>query len=169
MARFPRTLDQALSDLASTGRRDRATALTIPALEPIGRELLNEELNTELDGNGQAIADNQHYLEQLNQDLVTLDQDLSNASDSLIGLQQDLGNLDTALANTTQDLEQQINEAAVSLITDDRISPDSLTVWPFTQGSIPTGALAPGSVGANDIANFSIAVTKLKSTRHHLY
>lgn len=62
-----------------------------------------------------------------------------------------------------------ISDAAASPVTDDRLAAGSLTVWPFAHNAIPPGALAPGSVGSGDIADFSIAVTKFKDTRHHLY
>lgn len=62
-----------------------------------------------------------------------------------------------------------ISDAAASPVTNSRLIGDSLTVWPFKANTIPAGALAPGAVGANEIADFSVAVTKLKSNRHHLY
>ncbi len=62
-----------------------------------------------------------------------------------------------------------INDAAASPVTDARLAAGSLTVWPFQASAIPPGALAPGSVSSGDIADFSIAVTKFKDRRHHLY
>lgn len=62
-----------------------------------------------------------------------------------------------------------ISDAAASPVTDDRLSAGSLTVWPFKGKTIPPGALAPGSVGSSEIADFTIAVTKFKDDRHRLY
>jgi hypothetical protein len=75
--------------------------------------------------------------------------------------------LDEAMASVAGDLVdlgQQINLARTEPITDERFSPDSLSVWPFKPGAIPAQ-----SIGTNEIADFSILVRKLKSNRHHLY
>jgi septal ring factor EnvC (AmiA/AmiB activator) len=62
-----------------------------------------------------------------------------------------------------------IDEAAASLVTDARLVEGSLSKWPFQAQTIPSGAFAPGAVNGNDIANFSLAVTKLQSNRHQIY
>lgn len=62
-----------------------------------------------------------------------------------------------------------IEDAAASPVTDSRLSAGSLTVWPFKQQAIPAGSFVPGAVGGGDIADFTLAVTKLKSERHFLY
>lgn len=62
-----------------------------------------------------------------------------------------------------------INDAAASPVTDERLSEGSLTVWPFQDSTVPQGALAPGAVGEDDIADFAIAAKKINSTRHMLY
>lgn len=62
-----------------------------------------------------------------------------------------------------------IDEAAVSPVTDARLEADSLSIWPFVDSTIPRGALEPGAVEQNDIADFAISVKKLNSLRHHLY
>jgi len=54
-------------------------------------------------------------------------------------------------------------------ITSDRFTEDSLSIWPFIQGTVPQGALAPGAVGSDDIADFSLVVRKFKDDRHRLY
>lgn len=64
---------------------------------------------------------------------------------------------------------EAINDAAASPVTDERLAAGSLTVWPFQPGSVPAGALEPGSVTETAIADFSIAVKKLRSDRHFLY
>jgi hypothetical protein len=95
-------------------------------------------------------------------------------------LQEDLTQMETTLGELGDDLVATktriddevmpaIDEAAASPITDSRITEGSLTVWPFQEGSVPQGALAPGSVGANDIADFSIVARKLNDSRHHIY
>lgn len=63
-------------------------------------------------------------------------------------------------------LGQRIDETAVSLITDQRLQPDSLTVWPFKPGAVPDGTFT-----GNEIADWSLAVTKFAANRtnHYLY
>lgn len=81
-------------------------------------------------------------------------------------------NLDTMnadLALVDSKIEDAISDANAVPLTNERFDPNSLTVWPFVNGTVPAGALAPGAVGANDIADFSIAVRKFNSDRHHLY
>lgn len=75
------------------------------------------------------------------------------------------------LANNTitNTVMPAISDAAASPVTDSRLTASSLTVWPFAPSTVPAGSLAPGSIGSNDIADFTIAVTKLSDTRHHLY
>lgn len=159
MARHRRTLEQALHDLSMSGRNDRTIALSTPAMEPVGPdailpgavtpEALAPELNLQLADNQDAIS---HLNDQLDTRLPALESDLEAVNNRIDG-----------------EVTQAINDAAASLVTDERFDPGSLTVWPFIEGTIPSGALAPNSVGSNEIADFSVAVTKLKSTRHHLY
>lgn len=89
------------------------------------------------------------------------------------GLRTDLDQAadDIVAAQTRIDEEvlPAIDDAAASPVTDDRLEAGSLTVWPFADQTVPAGALAAGSVGSAEIADFSVAVTKLKSERHHLY
>lgn len=75
----------------------------------------------------------------------------------------------TDLANETSTYPALIDQAANSLVTDARLPDGGLTKWPFVNGTIPAGALEPGAVQGSDIADFSLAVTKLQSNRHHIY
>lgn len=82
------------------------------------------------------------------------------------------GSLNTKISDLTTEIStypQRIDDAAASLVTDARLATSSLTKWPFVQNTIPSGAFAPGSVNGNDIADFALAVTKLKSNRHQIY
>lgn len=99
------------------------------------------------------IAQNQIVIDEIN----AAETRITNAAEMFT---DDLGN---------KTMGQAINEAAASPVTDERLSAGSLTVWPFQQGSIPSGALEPGAIGEGDIADFSIAVKKLRSDRHFLY
>ena len=88
-----------------------------------------------------------------------------------------------ALETATADLEREmgilqdeldakddaISDAAASLVTNDRLREGTLTTWPFVGGAVPEGALAEGSVGDNEIADFAVTARKMKSTRHVLY
>lgn len=68
------------------------------------------------------------------------------------------------------DLPQLIDDAAASPVTDARLPQDgSLTIWPFSKGTIPSGALAPGAVGSQELADFSLNARKFKTTQHIIY
>lgn len=127
MARFPRTLGDALAAQAEAARNTRTSVLSVDPLAPITQDHLGTEL------------------------------------------QQDLSELETQAATVDQRITDAINDNNAIPLTDERFDPNSLTVWPFVNGTVPQGALAPGAVGANDIADFSIAVRKFNSDRHHLY
>lgn len=141
MARHRRTLEEQLADSLGQSRATAGLSFSTPAMAPITEDVLSPELATNL-GN-------------LNTDLAQLNEDLTSMG-------QDLGQVDGKIA-------QAIIDANAQPITADRFAPNSLDVWPFVQGVVPQGALAPGSVGTSEIADFSIAVRKLKSDRHHLY
>jgi hypothetical protein len=79
------------------------------------------------------------------------------------------GNSISSLSNEISDFPQQIHDAANSLITDERIQEGTLTKWPFQANTIPSGALQPGAVTGTSIADFSLAVTKMNTTRHQIY
>lgn len=85
---------------------------------------------------------------------------IDNAADMLI---------DAADGGTGQTVGNAINDAATSPVTDARLQPGTLTVWPFTEQTVPSGALEPGAVGEDDIADFAIAVKKLNTKRHMLF
>ena len=152
MARFPRTLADQLLVQSQTARASRT--YEIKAESEIAQRVEDEA------------ADRGAALEDVGSALDGMTSELS-------GLAGSLDALDTSLradmAQVETNLEGQINDAAASLVTDARIEPGSLTIWPFIQNVIPAGSFAPGAVGSTDIKDFSVAVTKLKSTRHHLY
>lgn len=62
-----------------------------------------------------------------------------------------------------------IDESLALPMTDERFTENSLTIWPFIDGAVGRGAFAPGAVQGTDIADFAIAVKKLKSDRHQIY
>lgn len=141
MARHRRTLEEQLADSMGQSRATAGLSFSTPAMAPVTEDLLSPELASNLDN--------------LNTDLVRLNDDLA-------GLGQDVGRVDDKIA-------QAINDANAQPLTADRFTENSLDVWPFVHGTVPQGALAPGSVGTDEIADFSIAVKKFKSERHHLY
>lgn len=162
MARFPRTLGDALAAQAEAARNTRTSVLSVDPLAPITLDNLGPDLTGDLDG--------------LRTDLDGLGSDLAVLDTQLDGLGTDLSNLSTELTSLNDELgtvdgriEQAINDNNAIPITNDRFTEDSLSIWPFINGTIPQGAFAPGAVKESDIADFSIAVKKFKSDRHHLY
>lgn len=77
--------------------------------------------------------------------------------------------LDDATGDQPKTVGGAIDDAAASPVTDERLQAGSLTVWPFQDKTVPEGALAPGAVKQDDIADFAIAVKKINSNRHMLY
>jgi hypothetical protein len=155
--RYRRSLEDSLKDMAGSARAVTTLTLAVPELQELGQEYI---------GPGAIGTD------QLIQDAVTADIIAAGAVSE--------ASLDEALTGTVNDLVDgvaridsevypAIDAAAASPITDSRLSEGSLTKWPFQAGVVPSGALAPGAVGATEIADFAIAVRKLKSDRHHLY
>jgi hypothetical protein len=134
MARFPRTLGDALAAQAEVARTTRTEALSVDALAPITTEHLDSELATNL--------------ETLQTDSQTLKEDMALVDDKIQGA---------------------ISDANAIPITNDRFTEDSLSIWPFIQGLIPNGAMAPGAVGASDLADFVLTARKFNDDRHRLY
>jgi len=134
MARFPRTLGDALAAQAEAARNARTSVMGVDALSPIGLDQLETDL-----------ADN----------IVTIDSDLNT-------LKGDMALVDSKISDA-------ISDSNAMPITSDRFTEDSLSIWPFIQGTVPQGALAPGAVGSDDIADFSLVVRKFKDDRHRLY
>lgn len=71
-------------------------------------------------------------------------------------------------------IQTAIDDAMALPITSDRFTPNSLSIWPFTQnaipkGAIPSGSLAPNSIFTDDIADFSLVARKFNDGRHRLY
>jgi hypothetical protein len=77
--------------------------------------------------------------------------------------------LTAGVGGVDEKITQAINDANALPITNDRFNEDSLTIWPFVQNTIPAGALAPGAVGSDDIADFTLVARKFKDDRHRLY
>lgn len=140
------------------------------------------------------IADNAIANEHLSPNAVkleNLDGEISDALDkaaqdaedlhaALGQAQSEMADLDLRLDSAAGDLLEQsrrideevlpaINDAAASPVTDARLKAGSITVWPFTTGTVPAGALAPGAVGSNEIADFSLVAKKFKDDRHRIY
>lgn len=76
--------------------------------------------------------------------------------------------IDAAAADTAAKVGA-INDKLALPIDDSRFTEDSLTVWPFQAGTIPTGALGAGSVVSGDIADFTITALKFNDNRHHIF
>jgi hypothetical protein len=155
--RYRRSLEDSLKDMAGSARAITTHALSVEQLQELGQEYI---------GPG-AIG-----TEQLIENAVTADIIAENAVtfesfDSV--LTETVDDLVTGVGRIDGEVLPAINAAAASPITDARLTEGSLTKWPFQEGTIPAGALAPGAVSGTDLANFSIAVTKFKSDRHHLY
>lgn len=157
MARYRRTLEDSLKDIAGSARASSTVLLATPEMQELGQEY---------------IAADSIGTEQLIANAVTADI----LADSAVGR----GSFDQELSDTVDDLVHgvsriddeilpAINDAYASPVTDSRLVEGSLTKWPFVGGSIPAGALAPGAIGNANIADFAIAVTKLKDDRHHVY
>jgi hypothetical protein len=84
--------------------------------------------------------------------------------------------LKTDLTTAMDDVKQidnkitdAINEAAAIPLTDERFTEASLTVWPFINQVIPSGAFSPGAVRGPDLEDFSIHAKKFNDNRHRLY
>ena len=127
MARFPRTLGDALAAQAESARSTRTSVFETPALAPISFDNLAPDLTDEL------------------------------------------GSLNDQVGTVDDRISQAIDDANALPITSDRFTEDSLSIWPFIQGLVPSGALAPGAVSSSDISDFAITVKKLKDDRHRLY
>lgn len=134
MARFPRTLADALAAQAEAARSTRTETLSVDPLVPISYDNLAPDL-----------------------------------SGDLTQLNTDLSDLSTQVGTVDDRISQAINDANALPITSDRFTPDSLDIWPFINGTVPSGALAPGAVGQSDISDFAITVKKLRDDRHRLY
>jgi hypothetical protein len=104
--------------------------------------------------------------------IAQIEIDLEPLPGQLAQLETDLAEVPGQIAAIEEEIApypQMISDAAASVITDARLVEGSLTKWPFQGNTIPSGAFAPGAVRNNDIADFSLAVTKLKSNRHQIY
>lgn len=106
---------------------------------------------------------------EITDQLTQLDDGLTSLDGQLTQLDSDLSELGTAVGGVDDKIAQAISDSEARPITSDRFTEDSLTIWPFVQNTIPAGALAPGAVGSNDIADFSLVVRKFKDDRHRLY
>ncbi len=116
-------------------------------------------LREDLTAAEQQVADAMEEVEQSREDIGTA---LSQAGEAILAADQ--------LATRIEDeVLPAISDAAASPVTDERLASGSLTVWPFADSTIPLGALKPGAVGSTELADFSVAVTKLRDRRHHLY
>lgn len=157
MARYRRTIEDALKDMSGQARALSGLTLSVPELQELGQEYIGVD----------AIG-----TEQLIQDAVTADILAPGAVGSAAldeAMTETVNDLVTGVGRIDDEVFPAIDAAAASPITDARLTEGSLTKWPFQQGTIPAGALAPGAVKGSDLADFSIAVTKFKSDRHHLY
>lgn len=84
-------------------------------------------------------------------------------------LNTDLATISTDIASVDDRIAQAVDASMAIPLSDERFSDSSLTIWPFIEGAVPKGALAPGAVGSSDIADFSLVVRKFNDDRHRLY
>lgn len=84
-------------------------------------------------------------------------------------LNEDAQTLKDDMAMVDNKIAEAISDANAIPITNDRFTEDSLSIWPFIQGLIPQGAIAPGAVGAGDLADFVLTARKFNDDRHRLY
>lgn len=155
MARYQRGIGDVFAAQNESSRTMRTAAMTVPALAPIESVNLGPDLSADL--------------ETLRIDLDANAKELNELGDIGEKIDQAASDLLDVHGRLTNEILPAISDAAASPITDARLAAGSLTVWPFQEGAVPAGGLAPGSVGSGEIADFAIAVTKLKSARHHLY
>lgn len=148
MARFPRTLGDALAAQVEAARGTRTSVMGVDALTPISR--------THLDA-------------QLEENLTTLETDLGTLDEVMAGLDESLSNLSEDMSLVDDKIADAILDSEAKPITNERFNENSLSIWPFMENLIPSGALAPGAVGANDLADFSVVVKKFNDDRHRLY
>lgn len=100
---------------------------------------------------------------------ITVDHLDADLAANLETLNTDLTTLGEDMAMVDSKIATAINDSNALPITSDRFTEGSLSIWPFIQHAVPSGALAPGAVADTDIADFAVTVKKLKSDRHHLY
>lgn len=155
--RYRRSLEDTLKDIAGNARAITTHTLAVEELQELGQEyiapdaigteqLIENSVTAAIIANGAVARE-------------SFDDALNTAVDDLI----------SGVARIDDEVLPAISDAAASPVTDSRLVEGSLTKWPFQTGVIPAGALAPGAIGNDDLADFSIVVKKLKSDRHHLY
>ena len=81
----------------------------------------------------------------------------------------ELTTINTEIESVDDRIAQAIDDSLAIPLSDERFTDASLTIWPFIQGAVPIGALAPGAVGSDELADFSLVVRKFKDDRHRLY
>lgn len=84
-------------------------------------------------------------------------------------LNTDLATINTAIESVDDRIAQAVNDSLAIPLTDERFTDASLSIWPFIEGAVPIGALAPGAVGSDELADFSLVVRKFNDDRHRLY
>lgn len=104
--------------------------------------------------------------------LPALQQELDDAAATIVSATEDaaaaLGAANAAQERIDDEVLPAISDAAASPVTDARLT-EALTVWPFQDGTIPAGALEPGAVRANDIADFAVTARKFSTNRLHVF
>lgn len=186
MARQRRDLSEQLADIITNQRNAQNLIFGVPEMEAVGPEMiadnailnehlspgairlenLDEEIATNLDG----LADS---LGKAAQDVADLQLTLDETQAGIVDIDIRLGEAASELVRSNDRIDNEIlpaiNDAAASPITDARMKPGSITVWPFTTGAVPAGAIAPGAVSSKEIADFSLVAKKFKDDRHRIY
>jgi hypothetical protein len=142
MARHRRTLEEQLADAAGQSRATAGLSFSTPALAPITEHHIVENAIQKIHIAVGAIA-----VESFDEALTGTVNDLVHGVDRI-----------------DNEILPAITEAANSPITDERLAEGTLTLWPFAPNTMPAG-----TVGSDELADFSVVIRKLKSDRHHIY
>jgi len=100
---------------------------------------------------------------------ITIEHLDTELADNLDTLKTDSETLKEDMALVDEKIIGAISDANAVPISNERFTEDSLSIWPFIQGTIPNGALAPGAVTSSDLADFVITARKFQDDRHRLY
>lgn len=147
MARYRRTIEDALKEMSGQARATTGLTLSVPELQELGGEYIGPNAIT-----ADHLAEGAVMLENLDEQL-----------------KQNLADLEAGAGQVDDKIAQAIDESLAIPITEDRLPEGEWSIWPFAQNTIPAGSLAPGAVGQTDIADFSITVAKINDDRHRIY
>jgi hypothetical protein len=142
MARYRRSIEDALKDMSGQARTNAGLTLSVPELQELGSEYIAENAIENIH-----IAVGAISTESFDEVLTETVNDLVHGVDRI-----------------DNEILPAITEAANSPITDDRLIAGSLSTWPFAPNAIPEG-----SVGSAELTDFSLVARKFKDDRHRIY